>query len=868
MNGKDAMRRLQPLSVSSSGNQAGRILSCCAAPARVVDEKALGAALSFLSKQGDVMQAAGDVKNPCKPWEFFDPLAKDDPQVKENGGCIVGMCRTPSTKPDSNRVCSTLTPAEARLANSVTEQFTSLKLTHVPAGYDMNTVLSPGSDQDRFVSDFLDQLAEQLGVPKQMFKVTAVREGSIIIDFKIETLTLEEQNALGTATPPAPTLVLASLDAVRSNLKLANPSSILGYTDPIFGTSSTKRTQASAGSALQALLSSFKGDTLDQIPPKVINNPLLYSIAKVGLANRDKASEYLPRNRAKYTEDEKWVAPSEIALDVAMFISPARSSINPDHFCTIGGVTGDPIAARYLVGAPPSDLQGESVMMRDFHSWQVPVSRRMNVGRCSVGDWLETQQMNAGVPQEQINVTSRAVGAGNCGVPDSVWRLTNCATMSFLSDEYPNKYMKRCNPELFPSSQWNYSVFMPLNNRWVMQTSRISSMTYLPEWQLDFGINYFFTWSTIDDETERLFKQGMPPGGDNQLINETERCQALGFETSPCVEKVIYSGPILYKGQHSGDTKRTVESAGIALHQLPATSPANKLRFVLRLDHDLTKSLVSRASPDDWAEDDVLDLILKCNDFELRTIDIEDECQRNHVPTAIFPYNINLKTALAQVSIAEDGSIALEPGTLVTFEVSLSIQPKYKQLDNWLATQRLVTWTVSVLQIQAIKTRPLPFNKRNQGQVRVKVKVDSDARQVIEVYSFTLMDFITRAGSWVGIWGFANLLVLMIFTFVKPFGVLGPLDADVVVEQAQDRHNEKIERRRARAVAQIKARLEAEYPGIQIDDDKVARHLVDQEDTVGRLLQTPLEELVVKGEENATGGLPDLLVDILADLDT
>lgn len=144
------------------------------------------------------------------------------------------------------------------------------------------------------------------------------------------------------------------------------------------------------------------------------------------------------------------------------------------------------------------------------------------------------------------------------------------------------------------------TLSIPLNGKWVFAESRRPGSLYKPEWMLDTLTSYYFTWDSTAEETEKLFSKNAPAGGDVQLMEDDALCAARGLKT-PCPIDVLYTGKILFKGQHSGDSKKVLETTGVSLAHLPASSPTVQPLLEIHMDAERTVELIRRGRPRWWS---------------------------------------------------------------------------------------------------------------------------------------------------------------------------------------------------------------------------------------------------------------------------
>lgn len=820
--------------------------------------------------------SSGSKVNTCGRGFFFDP-------GYQGGSCVSGICKTPMTRPDKDGYCTAIPASQLNGVDLKAPVASSLKLTGVPPGYTATSILSGGADYQKFKNDCATSLSQMLQVPPTAFQITDVSSGSLIVSFQMVPVTVTD--ATGTTQTISPSILVQNLDALRPSMSALAASSgigFLGSMDPSFGSQLSASSDASSTTVAgaEALLRTFNGNDLTKIPPKTVNNPLVYTMTSIGLANRQKVFEYLPGDRSGPTQDENWNSPASIDIDVGLFISPLRKTVSVEHFCPVQSISNDPVTRMWSSGGPyggafaNTSLAKTNPAIQDFLSWRIPANRRTTTTDCASEDWLKALQVSRGTPKEQVTYTSENAKNLTCGIPDSVFGDT-CLQISDLSTRYPNRFRSFCNTELFPSSQFDFTVRTPLNGKWVMQEARDPSATYTPEWQLDQLLTFFFTWDQLAEDAEAAFMAKSPAGGDFMQLTDPEICASLQ-QTAPCVQQQLYAGKLTYKGTHSGDNFKTTTNAGVGLHQLPASTPALMMRIELALDVEATVALVKRAQPSMWPSDEArLRQILNCN-VQPNNMDAT-LCQGLGVSTPIFPYIIDLQGALSEVSIAADSSLSLKPGQIYTVDVMISIQSVFL-MNFWagipgLDDSHIATWKVEVTRVK-LTSADLGFNQRSQSQVRARITIDAGARRLLNRPETTAVDALTAAGSWNGLWGIAAGLVGTIAGALAVWGSLGPNAADDLHNIAIADYEKELEARRAKAVETITKELEEKYKDydLKIDPDKVRRFIVTQPETSHIRQETRLADLADSKDEAAKGAeqdklVPDALKEILGRVD-
>eukprot|EP00930_Biecheleria_cincta_P019980 TRINITY_DN1510_c2_g1_i1.p1 TRINITY_DN1510_c2_g1~~TRINITY_DN1510_c2_g1_i1.p1 ORF type:complete len:1139 (-),score=228.16 TRINITY_DN1510_c2_g1_i1:210-3443(-) len=820
------LRRLQSRFSPNRNQGVQNSLPCCDEVDSIDEE----------SDQESSALSTGSAAHNCGPTKFWDRLAKV---------CVFDRCQTPNTAPNSDGICEEL-PAEA-LKNIDPKQPVEdkLRLTGLPAQFDVDEIMFGGRARNIFEANFKKELAKALGIAENRLEVSDLSEGSIIVTFKILPPQVVDESNVNNA----PQVVLLNLNAIKLSLSQRAPAnSMLAFTDGSFGQDEAETIVPEEADSLtgeEALMQSFDGELLSKVPRKTVENPEVYTLSPVGIGDRSKINEYRPKDRHKFTQDEKWESRTAISIDLGIFISPAHAKISESLFCPRQALKGDPVKNMWDQGGAGAGFGGnfqteaKSPEMSKFRFWRMAKDRHMSLTSCKVSDWLERA-----VPGFKIN--SEEVKNSDCGLPDGFWANSTCADMDEISSSHADSYRPKCNTELFPSKVLEYTTKTPINGKWIMQDSRASGF-YKPEWILDTLHSFHFTWDKLAEFTENEYAKKAPAGGDWVMSNDQFFCEASGYTVTPCPQKVLYSGRTLYKGTHFGDNKKVLKETGSVLSQIPASSPVVKPVVMVRMDIDSTIRLIKRAGPKYWPKDeDVLREILSCNTQEYLKENLR-KCGRLGLHSAVFPYIVDISQAIESVSQAKDKAITLRPGFVIVLDIVLNIQPLYVQ-DTWGSTS-IRSFYIDVERIAATESQ-LAFNKRNEGHFRVKFSLNPKVRSLMQRPQIPFLTLVALAGSWMGIWVLCELVLNALFKCLKMWGNLGPQDSEHLLDQIQAGHNKKCDLERKMAARQIKLELEEEYAeyNIKVDMHKVMENICNKSKTRG-LRQKVLLRDVLKAED-------------------
>eukprot|EP00439_Symbiodinium_sp_Y106_P064903 s701_g10.t1 len=297
------------------------------------------------------------------------------------------------------------------------------------------------------------------------------------------------------------------------------------------------------------------------------------------------------------------------------------------------------------------------------------------------------------------------------------------------------------------------TLSIPLNGKWVFAESRRPGSLYKPEWMLDTLTSYYFTWdSTAEEreivhavyseshstqETEKLFSKNAPAGGDVQLMEDDALCAARG------------------------DSKKVLETTGVSLAHLPASSPTVQPLLEIHMDVERTVELIRRGRPRWWPlDEDMTREILQCNARSYWR-QHREACQKRG-------------EAMADVTAARDKSITLQPGYVYTVDV-----------DMW-GTVRISTFYVEV-ESARVYSQVLSFKERNQAQVRLKFKLSDKAKALLKQPVLGWVDLASQSGAWFGIWGLASVILSTFYSSLRMWGDLGPKDGEITLDEYQDR---------------------------------------------------------------------------------
>ena len=830
--------------------------NCCPAPP---GEQPSDQQLEAMAQQkNDQPLQTGSKVNACSFTEFFDI---------ELGQCVSGRCRTPNTRPDSDRFCQPIPDAELAGIDPTAPVTDTLRLSGLPPGFEMEDVLT-GKSRAEFDREFARELADILNIPVSMIEVQSIAEGSVVVNFRIIQPTEEDQESLDLV----PAVVQMSLSSVRQNLNsVATAGSLLSNTDSAHGVSAPTASQrAQEYSNEEALMQAFDGSALEKVPGRSIETSELYSLSPISIGGRSKANEYLPADRSKPTQDEKWEQPSKVDIDVAIFITPVHQKVEKYSLCPVYAMYEDPVTAMWQKeGGYGGNFLANSPEMMEFKNWRVPADRRVSVSDCDTYDYFEELMKDKAARSgreffapDNIYTSENLINQDFC-LPDEVWENTSCEEMTTLSSSYRDQFRVACNRELFASSEMRYTVTMPLNDKWIQAENRRPGSVYKPEWIVDTMQSYFFTWDATAEETEKIFSDNAPAGGDVQLSYDERLCAARDAK-APCPVPVLYTGKTIFKGEHSGNARKVLEKTQVALSHLPASSPTLMPVLEIHLDINRTVALVRRGRPQWWPTDEAkLRDVLQCN-VKTYFAEHRERCREIGVDQQpVFPFHIDMEEAMGDVTSARDKSMTLQPGHAHIIDVSVAVIPLYAK--DMFGSVSIATFYIELEAIRVYK-QALGFKERNEAQIRVKFRLSEKAKALMRQPVMPWATFLSQAGAWFGIWGIASVVLSGLYSTLKMWGDLGPRDGELTMEEYQEQHTQKIEIKKKRAARKIKAQLEEEYKanGLQVSYQKVYDLLVQPSSTTN-LRQRVLLKDVLKGADPLLD-LPDSVVSLLGEV--
>ncbi|CAJ1370771.1 unnamed protein product [Effrenium voratum] len=818
--------------------------NCC--PVQPGEQPSAGQlqAMAQTTTQNQPLETGSKV-NACSFTEFFDTTLRE---------CVKGRCRTPYTRPDKDRFCTPISEEEKAAIDPTASVTDSLRLMGLPAGYDMDQILNGGQARARFENEFAKELATQLDIVPSMIVVKDISEGSVIVNFRIDAPETANEGMV-------PAVVQMSLASVRQNLDaLASDGSLLSNTDTSHGVSAPSTTaRAQQYSNEEALMQAFNGEALEKVPLRSVETPEIFSLSPIGIGGRSKPNEYLPRSRAAETQDEKWTSPEKVDIDFAIFITPTHNKDPVLAMWARDGSSG--YGGNFLANSPDRGLWGARGLMRS--------DRRVSVSDCETFDWLENLMKDKATRMGEEFVawanpfTSETLQDPEFCLPEDLWVNTSCEEIETLRTSHQDQYRVACNRELFASSEMRYTVNMPLNDKWIQAENRREGSIYKPEWMLDTLTSFFFTWDKTAEETEKIFSEGAPAGGDVQLSYDPMLCAAQDAKI-PCPVKVLYTGKTLYKGEHSGYNRKVLSKTGVSLEQLPASSPTIVPLIEIHMDVEKTVQLVQRGQPKWWPSTErTLREVLQCNEqsywsehrADCRALGIEQ--------LPVFPFTVDLEEAMGDVTSARDKSMTLQPGTIYTIDVSIAVMPQYLK-DMW-GSVSVATFFVEVESVR-VYAQALSFKERNEAQLRLKFRLSEKAKAMMKQPVMPWTNFLSSAGAWFGIWGLASVILSGLYSSLRMWGDLGPRDGEATLEDFQAQHEEKLGLKRRQAARKIKAQLEEEYKeyGIRIGIKKVYDLLVQPSSTKGLRSKVMLRDVLK--DSNPLSELPEHVASLLGEV--
>merc|ERR1719453_858942 len=129
---------------------------------------------------------------------------------------------------------------------------------------------------------------------------------------------------------------------------------------------------------------------------------------------------------------------------------------------------------------------------------------------------------------------------------------------------------------------------------------------------------------------------------------------------------------------------------------------------------------------------------------------------------------------------------------------------------------QLKSWDVEILS-SAVEYKDLPPEENHVAKVRVQIKVDTRARQLFTSRLYNMQTFWVDLGCYVGLWVLAQMVVMCWTGTLKPWGRLGPLDADKVLGVVHEQFIEKMEGQRE-VLRQKLLKKEAQKSGKSVAD--------------------------------------------------
>lgn len=175
----------------------------------------------------------------------------------------------------------------------------------------------------------------------------------------------------------------------------------------------------------------------------------------------------------------------------------------------------------------------------------------------------------------------------------------------------------------------------------------------------------------------------------------------------------------------------------------------------------------------------------------------------------------------------------------------------------------IARWLIDVTKTKVTKSE-LPFNNRNQAQVRVEVNIDPGATRVTNTPKFQFWDFIEFSGAMSAFMGLGIGVVAWIFYFLEPFGVLGPNDGNAIYDTAANDFDEELRSAKMEQAEAMAAAIKEAHPDMgDIDPELVFEKVMAPSDSAAFRKEADMDSLLAElvkkegGGAAESSGLPD-----------
>jgi hypothetical protein len=324
--------------------------------------------------------------------------------------------------------------------------------------------------------------------------------------------------------------------------------------------------------------------------------------------------------------------------------------------------------------------------------------------------------------------------SGSCSVVS--FDDSECISKRELSTLSADKYRRYCVSEMHATKELQFLVKIPLSGYWQMPSARMENQKHKPEWTLDFQMEYQFNY---DKNFLNVEKEYMARGGD--YISGSPR---------------YWAAEALIKGE-TACTNTTLAQCDWGI---PANPPTFYPSLEILIDKDKTKDIHTNAHPRYWPSDwSTMEEVLETLDYAI----------------------VEMQTSIRALTNTEDSGIPLIPNQKIVMHITWILNPVYK-VDK-LGGTVLNSWLQSVKAID-VSYGASDYVERSQTTMRIIFDIDATSERLFEQYAYSLADFLTDLGSWMGLFGMGALIVSRWQKWTKPFGSITTKDAAQAVANA------------------------------------------------------------------------------------
>lgn len=130
-------------------------------------------------------------------------------------------------------------------------------------------------------------------------------------------------------------------------------------------------------------------------------------------------------------------------------------------------------------------------------------------------------------------------------------------------------------------------------------------------------------------------------------------------------------------------------------------------------------------------------------------------------------HEIDLTHVLRSKSSTEDGFIPLKPSSHMILSVTVMIDAIYK--EDRIGMKTLSKWNIEVIAVD-LTDGPVDYSSKSKMSVRLNFNISPKGSRYTEKYEFTVMDYITAYGAWMGYLTIAGAALAWWFEKTAPFG--------------------------------------------------------------------------------------------------